>query len=298
MKQNFPQICKIVIDSIILVGRHYYLYFIPLIFFLIASIVFPIVGIMGLTFITSVTFGALLGAQSESQVVVVMMSGCVFVCLFLFVLIGGFLTGFVGGMGQMLKGLLTTNRISISEFATGMFRHGPRLLLGLAAFSILFSLPFIWGLARLQDMYSVYDFATMDSGWNYNLRESIGQAHSGIVFWTYIIQIIIAYVLSLWWVISISETRHFTSSFMKSIVFVFRNPVTSIVVIAGCIVALVVATFIFSTLFGLMGLTYGLGGLIGLYLLLPIVFIIILQFYDPRYIQVEQPEVEIVNVLD
>jgi hypothetical protein len=231
-----------------------------------------------------ITVSSLVATENFSQAIAVVFSGYGFAFLLVLILIGGFVTGYVGGLGQMLKGLLTTDRISTSEFINGIFRHGPRLLLGLVFFSIIIVLPFIWGIDRLLSMYGIFDFATMESGWNHCLRESIGQAHSGIVFWTYVMQIIIAYILSLWWVISISETRHFISSFIKSVVFVFKNPVGSIVVIPGCVIALTVAAFIFSNLFGALGLSYELGGLVGLYLVLPLVFIIILQFYDPRYI--------------
>ncbi|MCD6216979.1 hypothetical protein J7L05_03845 [bacterium] len=277
-----------VIDSILLVGRHYYLYFIPLIYLFIATIVFTIIGFVGISFVMGITVSSLVTTGSLPQAITVLFSGYGFVFLLVLILIGGFFTGYIGGLGQMLKGLLTTDRISTSEFINGIFRHGPRLLLGLVFFSIIILLPFIWGIDRLLNMYGIFDFATMESGWNHCLRESIGQAHSGIVFWTYVMQIIIAYILSLWWVISISETRHFISSYIKSVVFVFKNPVGSIVVIPGCVIALTVAAFIFSNLFGAMGLSYELGWLVGLYLVLPLVFIIILQFYDPRYIPAEK----------
>ena len=284
MRPDISEISKIAIDSIKLVGRHYYLYFIPLIFFAIGLIVFPIIGIMGLSLIVSIGSAALLGASSDNEVAIVIIIAAGFALFFIITLVGIFFSGYVGGMGQMLKRLLATNRISIAEYTSGMFRHAARLQFGFGFFLILFALPFLWGVERLLDMYSIYNFATMDSGWNYNLRESIGNAHSGTVFWTYIIQFVVAWILSLWWVVSISENLSFFRSAKKSILFIFRNFADSFVVITASAVTVFVVTYIFSWLFDAMGLTYEFGAVLGLYLLLPILFIVLLQFYNPKYI--------------
>ena len=123
----------------------------------------------------------------------------------------------------------------------------------------------------------------MDSGWNSQLRDAIGIAHSGTVLWVIIIQVVISLLLGFWWIISICETRHFLTSFGKSIAFVLSNPLVNLSVLLVTGVGMIVISLFFAAIFGMSGSDAGIGSLIGMIIYLPFMFIFLLQVYDPRY---------------
>ncbi|MFH1514094.1 MAG: hypothetical protein ABIG42_01400, partial [bacterium] len=283
MKRDITQIPNIIVSSLQLIGRHFYLYFIPLAYFLVAGFVLSMFGVVGLSIIIGISIADLTSIHSTLQAITTFYSGLMIGTIFILILIGVFFTGYFGGLGHMMKGLLATDRVNMGDFITGIFCYGPRLFFGLIPFAIILSIPIIWGYERLFSLYQIYDFATMDSGWNSQLRQSIGNARGGIVFWSYLIQFIIFFLLSFWWVISISETRHFFSSFIRSIGFVIKNPVGTFIIILLCFLGLSAGSWIFSSIFQFAKLPSDLGNLLGLYLFTPFVLLVVLQFYNPAY---------------
>jgi len=138
-------------------------------------------------------------------------------------------------------------------------------------------------------MYGIYDIATMQSGWNFSLRENLITAHSGVVFLTYFLDFIIVLLLGFWWIITISETRHFIVSFIKSVIFFFLNPAGALLLIIGNLICLYIAILFFGALWQLLSWSGSLGMLFGLFLFLPVTILTMMQYYD-RSLFKKEPE--------
>ena len=283
MKSDLNALPNIIIRSLQMVLRHFYLYFIPLPYIIIAGIVLVAIMYIGIVVIFSGAAISLFSINSIISALSIVFSSFVFAVLFMFVIACIFITGYFGGLGQMLKVLLTSNRARIGEFTSGVFRYGPRLFFGLIAFIVLIGLPSYWGFERVIATYSVYDFATMDSGWNSQLQDALSRTHIAINFQTRVLQVIITVLLGFWWVACITETRHFIVSFYKSVVFMVQNPVTTLVVLVGSIACFLIFSSIFASIFSALNLGRDFGWLIGAYIYIPVMVLIMFQTYDPRF---------------
>ena len=271
----------IISRSFKLLKRHWVIYFLPIAYFVISGVVLSILGCFAAMFLYVFTVMSLMETKGLRDVLTTLTSGAAGFLILGIILPLIFVSGYIGGLGQALKELLKNERISIRDFNAGVFRHGPRLFFGGAVMIVLLVLPFYWGFIKLMHIYGIYDFATMQNGWNFPLRESLTRMHSGVVLLTYLIDFIITILFGFWWIISIDESRNFIVSFVKSVIVFGRNPIRSISVIVGNLFGLYLAAFVFGALLGLIGLPYLMGMLFGLFLFLPVTILTMLQFYNP-----------------
>jgi hypothetical protein len=272
-----------------LIKSNLYLYLIPIPYLVIFGGIVVIFIYLGSVITFATSFFSLVSAESMSEALSSAVNGFLTFTVISILLTISFITGYLGGLGHMLKNTLSTGKAHFSDFTTGIFRYGPRLFIGCTIFSIMMLLLYWWGFNRLLSNYAIYDFATMDSGWNSQLRSSLAQARSGIFFHVKLIQLIIACVLGFWWIICIAETRHFLISFYKSVLFTFRNPKKAILSLAGVWLAFILFTMFVSWISGIFRLSDGFGTLIAAYLFMPVLIVFLLQIYDPRYVRASEP---------
>jgi len=289
-KQNsIADIKAIISRSFSLLGRHWIIYLIPLVYAVIASVVLSVIGCFLTLFVYIFTIVALIETGGWRDFITVLFSGSVGFVFLGVILTLIFVSGYIGGLGFMLKELLKTGKVRIGDFRIGVYRHGHRLFFGTLVMLILLALPFYWGTIRLLHMYGIYDIATMQSGWNFSLRETLSALHSNVVLLTYSIDFIIILLFGFWWIISITESRHFITAFIKSVIFFFRNPSGALLLIIGNLVCLYVAALFFGALWSLLGWASGLGLLLGLFLFLPVTILTMMQFYNPSFYR-QEPE--------
>lgn len=283
MRLNFSDIPQIASNSLRLIGQHWPLYLIVIVYLAVAGVVVGSIAFIGFSMITGFTVGMMVQSGSLSSSFEYLWLGIAIAIVFWFIIVWSFISGFLGGLGQMLKRVISTNQVLVQEYISGVFSSGPRLFFGFLGYSIVFLIPIVWGVSRLLDIYGVFNFSTMESGWNSHLRHAIGMAHSGTMFGVIGIQVILTILLGFWWVILISESRHFIVSFYKSIAFVLSNPLFNIASLLAVWLGMAVVIAFFAASFTLIGSNPAFGAITGMILYFPFAFIFLIQIYDTRY---------------
>lgn len=266
-----------------IIGRNFVMYFYPIPYIIITTILLFIFMYIGLAFVIGFTIIELAETKTFLEALLVTISGVFYFLVIYILLIIGLVSGYLGGMGQMLKVLAATGKARMSDFTSGVFSYGPKLFFGIVAFFLLILLPSIWAIQRVLEMYTIYDFATMDSGWNSQLRASIDNAQSGIYMHTRLIQLLTFLLLGFWWIACITETRHFITSFYRSILFFFRNPIKATAWLIGSLVSFGVVVAVFTFVLPLINISPDFAGLIGMYIFTPFLMLILIQVYKPEY---------------
>jgi hypothetical protein len=283
MKLTFSDIPQIASNSLRVIGQHWSIYIISVIYLVIAGVVIGSIAFIGFSMIAGFTIGMIFQAGSLPDSAEYFWLGLTIGMFFCLIIVWSFISGFFGGLGQMLKRVISTNQVLVQDYISGVFSSGPRLFFGFLGYSIIFLLPVAWGVYRLLDIYSLFDFSTMESGWNSQLRHAIGNAQSGTIFSAIAIQVILSILLGFWWVILISESRNFVTSFFKSIAFVLSNPLVNVASLLAVWFGMAVVVAFFAALFGMIGSNPGFGVIIGMILYFPFAFVFLIQIYDTRY---------------
>jgi hypothetical protein len=283
MKLNFSDIPQIALNSLKLIGQHWSIYIIAVIYLAVAGVVVGSIAFIGFSMIAGFTVGLMVQAGSLSNSFEYFWLGIAIGIVFWLIIVWSFISGFFGGLGQMLKRVISTNQVLVQEYISGVFSSGPRLFFGFLGYFIIFLIPVAWGVSRLLDIYSLFNLSTMESGWNSQLRHAIGMAHSGTMFGVIGIQAVLTILLGFWWVILISESRNFIASFFKSVRFVLSNPLFNIASLLAVWLGMAVVVAFFAALFGMIGSNPGFGVIAGMILYFPFAFIFLIQIYDSRY---------------